>query len=44
MEESAQYLTNKDGEIIGAFLDMETYHRLMNQSVVDAEFLSNLSL
>ncbi|WP_414623267.1 hypothetical protein [Calothrix sp. CCY 0018] len=44
MAESTQYLTNKQGERIGVFLDLETYHKLINQSVVDSELLSNLSL
>ena len=26
MAESVQYITNKDKEIIGVFLDLETYH------------------
>ncbi len=44
MAESVQYLTNKQGERIGVFLDLETYHKLMDRSVVDFELLSNLSL
>ena len=44
MAESTQYLTNNQGERIGVFLDLETYHKLMDQSVVDFELLSNLSL
>ena len=44
MAASVQYLTNKQGERIGVFLDLETYHKLMDQSVVDFELLSNLSL
>lgn len=44
MTESVQYLTNEQGERIGVLLDMETYHKLTNQSVVDSELLTNLSL
>lgn len=44
MTESIQYLTNKQGERIGVFLDLETYHQLRNQSVVDSELLTNLSV
>ncbi len=44
MTESVQYLTNKQGERIGVLLDLETYHKLINQSVVDSELLTNLSL
>lgn len=44
MTESIQYLTNKQGERIGVFLDLETYHQLINQSVVDSEILTNLSV
>ncbi|MGB6296175.1 MAG: hypothetical protein WBF90_08310 [Rivularia sp. (in: cyanobacteria)] len=44
MAESIQYLTNKQGETIGVFLDLETYHELINQSVVDSELLTDLSL
>lgn len=44
MTESIQYLTNKQGERIGVFLDLETYHQLTNQSVVDSELLTNLSV
>lgn len=44
MAESTQYLTNNQGERIGVFLDLETYHKLIDKSVVDSELLSNLSL
>ncbi|MGB3759237.1 MAG: hypothetical protein WBA07_23130 [Rivularia sp. (in: cyanobacteria)] len=44
MTESVQYLTNNQGERIGVLLDLDTYHKLMNQSVVDSELLTNLSI
>ena len=44
MAESVQYLTNNQGERIGVLLDLDTYHKLMNQSVVDSEILTNLSI
>lgn len=44
MAESIQYLTNKQGETIGVFLDLETYQKLINKSVVDSELLTDLSL
>lgn len=44
MTESVQYLTNNQGERIGVLLDLDTYHKLMNQSVVDSELLINLSI
>ncbi len=44
MAESVQYLTNNQKERIGVLLDLDTYHKLMNQSVVDSEILTNLSI
>lgn len=44
MPESIQYLTNNQGERIGVFLDLETYHKLIDKSVVDSELLTDLSL
>jgi hypothetical protein len=45
MSEAVQYLTNQQGEQVGVFLDLETYHRLAKVLPGDdQELLTNLSL
>lgn len=44
MSEAVQYVTNQQGERVGVLLDLETYHRLVNNSASDGELLMSLSL
>ncbi|MCD8489203.1 MAG: hypothetical protein LRZ84_21300 [Desertifilum sp.] len=43
MSEQVRYITNEQGERVGVLLDLETYQRLVNASVLDEECLIGLS-
>ena len=43
MSEPLQYVTNQDGERVGALLDLETYQRLTNPSAEDDEIFTDLT-